>query len=498
MPNAAGAGGRLLKARVLAYMLRHSFRGLSMPLARLLIAVPAAVVVAAVSFAAAEEQRQDARQVPASPAQVQLSYAPVVKRAAPAVVNVYAARVVENRNPFMNDPLFRQFFGAVPREQVLRSLGSGVIVDPSGLVVTNHHVIDGASEVKVALSDKREFDAEIVLKDEHSDLSVLRLKGANEKFPVLDFANSDDVQVGDLVLAIGDPFGVGQTVTHGIVSALARTQVGISDYQFFIQTDAAINPGNSGGALVDLNGRLVGINTAIYSRSGGSQGIGFAIPANMVRVVVTSARGGSAAVKRPWLGAKLQEVTPEIADSIGLKRPAGAVVANVAPAGPAERAGIKTGDVIVSIDGTLVDDPNSFDYRFATKALGGSAQVTLLRQGREAAVSIALQTAPELPREEVEIHARSPFLGAKVANLSPALADELRLDTAAQGVVIVSIADGSTAQTIGFQKGDIVVSVNNQKIERSADLDRITRAGGRQWRVTINRGGQQISVVFSG
>jgi Do/DeqQ family serine protease len=479
-----------------------------MPLARLLVAAPIALVVAAALLASAraEDQRQDARQdtrqdtrqVPTSPAQVQLSYAPVVKRAAPAVVNVYAARVVENRNPFLNDPMFRQFFGAVPREQVLRSLGSGVIVDPSGLVVTNNHVIEGASEVKVALSDKREFDAEIVLKDAHSDLSVLRLKGVNEKFPVLDFANSDDLQVGDLVLAIGDPFGVGQTVTHGIVSALARTQVGISDYQFFIQTDAAINPGNSGGALVDLNGRLVGINTAIYSRSGGSQGIGFAIPANMVRVVVASARGGSAAVKRPWLGAKLQEVTPEIADSMGLKRPTGALVANVASGGPAARAGIKTGDVIVSIDGTVVDDPNSFDYRFATKPLGGNAQVALLRQGREAAVTIALQSAPELPREEVEIHARSPFLGAKVANLSPALAEELRLDTQAQGVVIVSILDGSTAQSIGFQKGDIVVSVNNQKIERSADLDRVTRAGGHQWRVTINRAGQQISVMFSG
>jgi S1-C subfamily serine protease len=300
------------------------------------------------------------------------------------------------------------------------------------------------------------------------------------------------------VLAIGDPFGVGQTVTHGIVSALARTQVGISDYQFFIQTDAAINPGNSGGALVDINGRLVGINTAIYSRSGGSQGIGFAIPANMVRVVVASAKGGSAAVKRPWLGARLQEVTPEIAESLGLKRPSGALVASVNADGPAARAGVKTGDVIVSIDGTGIDDPNSFDYRFATKSLGGNAKVALLRQGREVAVTIALQLAPDTPREEVEIHARSPFLGARVANLSPALADELRLDAQAQGVVIVNVADGSTAQSIGFQKGDIVVSVNNQKIERSADLDRVTRAGGRQWRVTISRGGQQISVVVSG
>src|SRR5271156_4123342 len=261
------------------------------------------------------------RQVPSSMGQLQLSFAPIVKRVAPAVVNVYATHVVENSNPFLADPFFRQFFGGMPREQVERSLGSGVIVDPAGLVVTNYHVIEGASEVKVALSDKREFDADIALKDQRSDLAVLRIKGANERFPTLEFANSDDLQVGDVVLAIGDPFGVGQTVTHGIVSAVARTQVGNSDYQFFIQTDAAINPGNSGGALVDVNGRLAGINSEIYSRSGGSQGIGFAIPANMVRVVVASAEQGSGTVKRAWLGAKLQEVTPEIADSLGLKHP---------------------------------------------------------------------------------------------------------------------------------------------------------------------------------
>jgi Do/DeqQ family serine protease len=467
-----------------------------MPHPHVLSAVFAAAIIA-FSAPLAGAGAQD-RRVPSSPAELQLSFAPVVHRVAPAVVNVYAARVVENRNPFMNDPLFRQFFGAVPREQVLRSLGSGVIIDPAGLVVTNYHVIEGASEVKVALADKREFDAEIALKDEHSDLAVLRLKGATERFAALEFGNSDDLQVGDVVLAIGDPFGIGQTVTHGIVSALARTQVGISDYRFFIQTDAAINPGNSGGALVDLNGKLIGINTAIYSRSGGSQGIGFAIPANMVRVVVTSARGGSAAVMRPWLGAKLQEVTPEIAESLGLKRPSGALVANIASGGPAARAGIKTGDVIVSIDGTTVDDPNSFDYRFATKPLGGNAQVALLRQGREMTVPVGLQSAPDTPREEIEIRARSPFLGATVANLSPALADELRLDTQSQGVVIVKVADGSAAQSIGFRKGDIVISINNQKIEKSADLDRITRAGGRQWRITVDRGGQQISVMFSG
>ena len=268
--------------------------------------------------------------------QLQLSYAPVVKRVAPAVVNVYAAKVVRTQNPFFQDPIFRRFFG-VPGggiNQVQRSLGSGVIVDPSGLIVTNVHVIDGATEIKVALSDKREFEAQVVLKDKRSDLAVLRIKDGKARFPSLQFANSDALQVGDVVLAIGNPFGVGQTVTHGIVSALARTDVGTNDYQFFIQTDAAINPGNSGGALVDLDGRLVGINSAIFSRSGGSQGIGFAIPANMVRVVVASAEHGGKAVERPWLGAKLQAVTSDIADSLGLSRPTGALVTNCAARQP--------------------------------------------------------------------------------------------------------------------------------------------------------------------
>src|SRR6185295_4540442 len=272
----------------------------------------------AVDHAAAQDRR-----VPSSGAELRLSYAPIVQRAQPAVVNVYAAKTVQNRNPLLDDPIFRRFFGVPGQqpEQMQRSLGSGVMVDASGLVVTNNHVIEGADQVKISLADKREFEAEIVLKDSRTDLAVLKVKDGKEKFPTLDFANSDELLVGDVVMAIGNPFGVGQTVTHGIISALARTQVGITDYQFFIQTDAAINPGNSGGALVDMTGKLAGINTAIFSRSGGSQGIGFAIPANMVRVVVASAKSGGKAVKRPYLGAKLQAVTPEIAETLGLKIP---------------------------------------------------------------------------------------------------------------------------------------------------------------------------------
>jgi Do/DeqQ family serine protease len=441
------------------------------------------------------------RRVPASQAELQLSYAPLVKKVAPAVVNVYAAKVVQNRNPLFDDPIFRQFFGGgLPggRPQVQRSLGSGVIVDPSGLIVTNVHVIEGADEVKVALNDKREFEAQIVLKDKRSDLAVLRIKDGNARLPSLELGNSDALQVGDVVLAIGDPFGVGQTVTHGIVSALARTEVGTSDYQFFIQTDAAINPGNSGGALIDMAGKLVGINSAIYSRSGGWQGIGFAIPANMVRVVVASARSGGSAVQRPWLGAKLQAVTPDIADSLGLKRPAGALVANVLPGSPAAKAGLKAGDLIVSVDGQGVDDPNAFDYRFATQPLGGTAKLVFMRGGKETTASVALELAPDRPRDEIAIRGRSPFTGARVANLSPALADQLQIQNGDSGVVVLDVPDNSIAARFGFQPGDVIVDVNGEKIERTQDLEKLSEASARSWRVTIQRGGRRISAVFSG
>jgi S1-C subfamily serine protease len=287
-------------------------------------------------------------------------------------------------------------------------------------------------------------------------------------------------------------------VTHGIISALARTQVGITDYQFFIQTDAAINPGNSGGALVDMTGKLAGINTAIFSRSGGSQGIGFAIPANMVRVVVASAKSGGKAVKRPYLGAKLQAVTPDIAETLGLKLPSGALVANVAPNSPAARAGLKLSDLIVAIDGQTIDDPNAFDYRFATRPLGGSAQIDVQRADKTVKLTVPLETAPDTNRDEIVLTARSPFQGAKVANISPAVADELRLDASTEGVVVVDLADGATAAGVGFQKGDIILSVNNQKIARTSDLDKASKTSSRIWRITVVRGGQQINVTLGG
>lgn len=442
--------------------------------------------------------------VPQSRAEISLSFSPIVKRVAPAVVNVYAQRIVKQaRNPLFDDPFFRQFFGGkLPgmesRERVQRALGSGVIVDPSGIIVTNFHVIENADQVKVALSDRRELEAEILLRDKRSDLAVLRIKDAKERFPALEFGDSDGIEVGDLVLAIGDPFGVGQTVTQGIVSALARTQVGVSDYSFFIQTDAAINPGNSGGALVDMSGRLVGINTAIYSQSGGSVGIGFAIPANMVRVVLASALSGGKEVKRPWFGAKLQNVTPEIAESMNLKRPSGALVADVTAGSPAAQAGIKVGDLIVGVDGQPIDDQVAFGYRFGTKPLGGVSRLSVERAGKPFTAQVKLASAPEGARDEITIGANSPFTGTKVENLSPAVADELRLDESSKGVVIVDVADGSPAQNIGFRRGDIIEQVNDIKIEKTRDLERAAEKKSRAWRIVFRRGGRQISVVLNG
>jgi Do/DeqQ family serine protease len=449
------------------------------------------------------------RAVPESRAEVQLSYARVVKEAAPSVVNVYGARVEKRpQNPAMEE-FMRRFFGdgggpggpGGPdgfQGRGQRSLGSGVIVDAGGLVVTNHHVVEGMTEVKIALADKREFEAAIVLSDPRTDLAVLKAKGA-PPLHALAFGDSEGLQVGDLVLAIGNPFGVGQTVTHGIVSALARTQVGISDYQFFIQTDAAINPGNSGGALVDMSGRLVGINTAIFSRSGGSHGIGFAIPSSMVRTVVESAKGGSRTVRRPWFGARLQSIAPDIADSMGLERPSGALVASIYDKSPAEEAGLRRGDLILAVDGQDVDTPESFGYRFSLKGVTGQTAVTVLRGTERKTLVVRLTTPSETrPREPVRVKARSPLAGATIVNMSPAVADELQLDISSEGVAVTEIEPNSAAMRVGFQKGDVILAINREPVKTSKDVDRLSKAGGSLWEIVINRGGQVLTTVQRG
>ncbi len=441
--------------------------------------------------------------VPRSKADLTYSYASVVKKAAPAVVNVYVrSRVRQQPSPLLDDPFFRRFFGeqfGQPSERLQNSLGSGVIVTAEGVVVTNNHVVqsEGQADIKVALTDGREFEATVMLKDEHSDLAVLRIEGGEKEFPHISFADSDALEVGDIVLAIGNPFGVGQTVTSGIISALARTRVGISDYQFFIQTDAAINPGNSGGALVDMNGMLAGVNTAIFSRSGGSEGIGFAIPANMVRVVVNSAlRGGK--VERPWLGADLQAVTPDIAEGLGVDRPHGAVVVKVAANGPADKAGLHIGDVIVGVDGRDVGDPQAALYRFATKGLGNEAVLDVVAKGRKRQVKIALIAAPETtPRDTRELDGANPFAGATVANLSPAVAEELSL-AETSGVVVVETKAYSTARRLGLQPGDIIVQLNGTPVRTVRNLAELVAQRAKTWDMTIRRGGQEFRTVIRG
>lgn len=436
--------------------------------------------------------------VPSQATELKLTFAPVVKHAAPAVVNVYATRMVQQRvSPFAGDPFFERFFGGrgfgESRPRLSNSLGSGVIVDPSGIVVTNFHVIRDATEVKVALSDRREFEAEIILRDQKSDLAVLKLIEEGETFPALSFASQDALEVGDLVLAIGNPFGVGQTVTQGIVSALARTQAGISDSSFFIQTDAAINPGNSGGALVDVNGDVVGINTAIYSKSGGSIGIGFAIPSDMVQTVVNSALRGSGHVERPWIGAQFQNVDADSALALGLERPSGVLVTSIYSSGPADAADMQVGDLVVAVNDVTIEDSNSLNYRLATLGVGREAELTVLRDSKRHKLAVNLIPAPEtIPRDIRTLEGRQPLAGASVANLSPALAEELRFQGALQGVIVTKVERGSFASRFGLRSGDIILSLNGIAVTTTKELEQMTRRPRDSWQFDVNRDGRVL------
>ncbi len=439
--------------------------------------------------------------VPQSMGQVQLTFAPVVRRVAPAVVNVYARTVVQApMNPFFNDPMFQRFFGMSPqmRQRVEQSLGSGVIVRGDGLILTNNHVIAGGQEIVVALADKREYKARVIQADPRLDLALLKVDTKGEKLPTLAFADSDRVQVGDLVLAIGDPFGVGQTVTMGIVSAQARTQTASSDSQIFIQTDAAINPGNSGGALVTTDGRLAGINTSIVSNSGGSIGIGFAIPSNLARRFVEGTSGG-ASLKMAWFGADGQGVTSAIASSIGLSRPNGVILKTVYPNGPAARAGLKQGDVVLAIDGNAVDDMQSLNYRIATHKPGDAPSFKVNTHGQVRDVSITLAAPPETtPRATMTVSGRNPLTGAKVQNLSPAVALDLQMDPRSTGVVIVSTTPGTPSAGYGFAAGDIVRGINGSEIRSVADLTRVLAAAQGHWDLVIDRGTQRMTLSVDG
>ncbi|MBP5857774.1 DegQ family serine endoprotease [Marivibrio halodurans] len=446
-----------------------------------------------------------ADEVPRSRAQIDLSFAPIVKQVAPAIVNIYAKKTVESRgfsSPLLEDPFFKRFFGDMlkgfgqPRERVENSLGSGVIVSEDGLVVSNHHVIAGADEIRVVLADRREFDAELLISDERTDIAVLKIKDPDPDLTVAELGRSDDLEVGDLVLAIGNPFGVGQTVTSGIVSGLARTSVGITDIQSFIQTDAAINPGNSGGALVALDGKVVGINTAIFSKSGGSHGIGFAVPVDMARTVVSAAIEGRP-VRRPWLGFAGRDVDADIAEALGMRAPRGVIVESVSADGPASDAGLEPGDIVTAIDGHRITDAQSLRFRLATKGVGKHAELTFLRDGAEQSADFALIAPPEEPpRDPVAVGGRTPLSGATFVNLSPAVADELGLPTDLEGVMALKVAERSPAASAGFRPGDILRAINDIEIERTATLRRVLDDGPVEWRLEIERDGEILRAAL--
>jgi Do/DeqQ family serine protease len=435
--------------------------------------------------------------VPGGRAEIALSFAPVVHQAAPAVVSIYATRMVEARlNPFFDDPLFGQLFGdfgrAVPRAQ--NALGSGVILSPDGIVVSNDHVVGGADEIRVVLSDRREFAADVILSDRESDLAILRLRGA-QGLPVLPLADSDQAQVGDLVLAIGNPFGVGQTVSSGIVSALARSGIAVgSGRGYFIQTDAAINPGNSGGALVDLAGRLLGINTAILTRSGGSNGIGFAIPSNLVAQVLAQAQAGATRFRRPWVGVTAQAVDAALAEALDLGLPQGVVLTDFHPQSPLLALGLRPGDVILSVNGEPVNSPPEMMFRLAALGLGGTARLEVLARDGRRELSLALAPAPESPpRDRLELRA-GPLRGLVAETVNPAVAEDLGLAAGLVGVAVIAAQD--IAFRVGLRAGDVIVAVNRVPVTTTRDLDRVLRDPARFWEVEFVRDGQRSWLRF--
>ncbi|AJE44735.1 trypsin-like peptidase domain-containing protein [Celeribacter indicus] len=437
--------------------------------------------------------------VPESRAELQLSFSPIVRETAPSVVNIYASRVVEERlSPFADDPFFSQFFRSGPaRQRVQRSLGSGVIVSEDGLVVSNYHVVGEASEIRVVLSDRREYEGEVVLADQDADVAVLRLRDA-EDLPALPLADSDALEVGDLVLAIGNPFGVGQTVSSGIISGLARSGSAIpGGAGSYIQTDAAINPGNSGGALVDMSGRLVGINTSILSRTGGSIGIGFAIPSNLVREFTRQAEAGQTSFVRPWSGVTTQAVDDAVAEALGLPRPEGVVLAELHPQSPFARAGLAVGDVLLTLDGQPILSPADLEYRLSILPVGESVTLEAVRAGETVTLDLSLIPAPG-SEQPAPVTISSPGLldGLVVADLTPALVERYGLPLLSEGVIVLEA--GGYAARLGLRPGDRILALNGAEIADSDALAAAAQSVRGGLLLTLDRGGRVLRLRFQG
>ena len=429
------------------------------------------------------------------------SLAPLVEKTAPAVVNIYAQKLVRSNSAarLLDGSGFWRLFRdsllfGYGKARIENSLGSGVIVASEGVVVTNNHVVENADDIAVALIDGRVFQAEKLLTDKRTDIAVLRINGSGQNLPLIEFGDSDRMRVGDQVIVIGNPFGLGQTVTSGIVSGLARTSIGVSDFRFFIQTDAAINPGNSGGAQVDMEGKLVGINTTIFSTSGGSQGLGFAIPSNMVRTIVESVVQRKPLI-RPWIGFSGRSVPPQYARLLGLPPGKGVIITGTYKGGPAEAAGIGIGDVVVSLDGFPVNEFQALRYRIATRTAGSSVNLIMYQQGRFVSVSVGLVAPPDVPAaNRTWAPSTSPLRGARVASLSPALAEELGLDSGLSGVVVLEAGDGSGASRMGINTGDIIRTIDDREVRAVDDVLAFHVAPFKSWSMTLTRAGQVVRI----
>lgn len=438
-----------------------------------------------------------AQQVPQSQLDISLSFAPLVKQAAPAVVNIFTKTVSQQRaSPFMGNPFFEQFFDDMQQMQprVQNSLGSGVILSEDGIVVSNYHVVGMATEIRVVLKDRREFDARVLLADQQSDIAILKID-SDAPLPWLPFRDSNEVEVGELALAIGNPFGIGQTVSSGIISGLARSGVSTGNARgYFLQTDAAINPGNSGGALIDVAGRLIGINTRILTRSGGSNGVGFAIPSNLVAQFVTQAKAGNGSFARPWAGINGQAVDGSLAEGVGLEIPEGVIISAMHPASPFAAAGLKAGDVVLSVDGQPVNAPAEMLHHMSVRGVGRTAKISYISQGDSKTAEVALIMAPDTPPSDPRTVRDGALAGLSVATINPAVSAEFGLPSDAQGVIITGVS--GPLRRVGLRRGDVIGAINGAPVRSSAEVDALAAQGGRGWRIDGVSNGRRFSYRF--
>ncbi len=432
------------------------------------------------------------------------AFSDIVAQVTPAVVNISTTKVYKrDAYPFSEDTffdLFRPFHDFDQKKWKEQSLGSGVIVSEDGYIITNNHVVEKSEDIRITLFDKRSFKGKVIGSDPKTDIAVVKISA--QKLPTVRWGDSDRLKVGEFVLAIGNPYGLSHTVTMGIISAVGRANVGIADYEDFIQTDAAINPGNSGGPLVNINGELIGINTAIFSRSGGYQGIGFAVPSNMAKLVMDQLiKQGK--IVRGWLGVMIQEVTPEIAQKFGLKEPRGALVSDITKGSPAERAGIMRGDIIIEYDGKAISSVSQLRNSVAQTKVNSQVRIKIIRNSREFNLNV---TVAELPREMANITEepegdiqRNAFSGITVYDLTKEIALQLGLNANERGVVVIKVEPGSPADDAGLKKGDVIQEIDRKRINNMEDFRRVTSmVGSKEESVLlyINRAGKRLYITL--